>query len=55
MVDFIILAVVLAALALVTYRLVRRKQKGGSQCAGCSGCAHASSCASADETNTSNN
>lgn len=46
MIDYIILAFILAVLAFAVYRLIRRRQKGESRCVGCSGCAHAVSCPS---------
>jgi len=46
-IDFVILAVIAAALVLVLVRYVKRRRAGGSPCAGCSGCGHANVCPSA--------
>jgi hypothetical protein len=47
LIDYIILAVVVAALVFVIVRLVHRRRAGTSPCAGCSGCGHANACSSA--------
>ena len=43
-IDFVILAVIAAALVLVVVRFVRRRRAGGSPCAGCSYCHHTDTC-----------
>ena len=48
-IDFVILAVIAAALALVVVRYVKRRRTGGSPCAGCSDCGHAAACPSAKD------
>lgn len=43
-IDFVIILVLAAFLALALWYFRRRKKKGGGCCGGCSGCAHAGSC-----------